>query len=258
MALFNILISPLNAFPWVINGLMEAWVSTKRIQAFLKLSELDLDQYYANMSDTVREEHDQNSNACSSPGADSQQSEAFEKKSEVGITVTETPKCGSPDSNRLEPTVSGASLHVINNRDLRDHDAAVSPHSPSWEDRHGYLQGSPAVRGGRRRNRVVIVRNGCFTWTRRDGEGARDNGHDSGGGGEKIEKGERSGKVSVLTEENADSGEVASPVEWTLSDLNFTIYSVNFRIQYVVVTSTCTCTMYFTCVCMLDHVLCIL
>lgn len=53
MALFSILISPLNAFPWVINGLMEAWVSTKRIQAFLKLSELDIDQYYASMADTI-------------------------------------------------------------------------------------------------------------------------------------------------------------------------------------------------------------
>ena len=53
MTLFSILISPLNAFPWVISGLMEAWVSTKRIQAFLELGELDLDQYCANMRGTV-------------------------------------------------------------------------------------------------------------------------------------------------------------------------------------------------------------
>ena len=39
VALFSILISPLNAFPWVINGLVEAWVSTKRVQAFLNLTE---------------------------------------------------------------------------------------------------------------------------------------------------------------------------------------------------------------------------
>lgn len=231
MALFSILISPLNAFPWVINGLMEAWVSTKRIQAFLKLNELDLDQYYANMSDTVGKECDQSSNACSSPGADSQQSEAFEKKSEVGITVTEAPTCGSPDSSRLEPTViSGSTLHVTdNNRELRDHGAAVSPHSPSWEDRHSYLQGSPAVRGGKRKNRVVVVRNGYFTWTRRYGERAkdpRDGGGDSGSGEKKEEKGERSGKVSASAGENADSAETASPVEWVLSDLDFTIYSV--------------------------------
>ena len=46
LALFNILISPLNAFPWVINGMMEAWVSTKRVNAFLQLEEQDLLEYY--------------------------------------------------------------------------------------------------------------------------------------------------------------------------------------------------------------------
>ncbi|XP_078671973.1 ATP-binding cassette sub-family C member 10-like [Branchiostoma floridae x Branchiostoma belcheri] len=47
VALFNMLISPLNAFPWVINGLMEAWVSVKRLQAFLQLREIDLLSYYS-------------------------------------------------------------------------------------------------------------------------------------------------------------------------------------------------------------------
>ncbi|KAJ7321461.1 Multidrug resistance-associated protein 7 [Desmophyllum pertusum] len=46
VALFNMLISPLNAFPWVLNGLMEAWVSVQRIQAFLSLDNLDLTGYY--------------------------------------------------------------------------------------------------------------------------------------------------------------------------------------------------------------------
>lgn len=46
VALFNMLISPLNAFPWVLNGLMEAWVSLNRIQAFLSLENLDLTGYY--------------------------------------------------------------------------------------------------------------------------------------------------------------------------------------------------------------------
>ena len=228
MALFSILISPLNSFPWVINGLMEAWVSTKRIQAFLKLSELDLDQYYADMADTVGEEYDRASNACSSPGADSQHSEAFERKSEVGgVTVTVTPTCDTPGSNGLEPTVSGASL-TVNNRELhvRDHGVAVSPHSPSLDDRHGYFQGSPAVRGGRRRNRVVVVRSGCFTWTRRDGERAKDPHDDDGVSSGEKKEGERKERNEV-TSLKADSVEVVSPVEWTLSDLNFTIYSVN-------------------------------
>ena len=40
------LISPLNAFPWVLNGLIEAWVSLKRVQSFLQMEELDLSAYY--------------------------------------------------------------------------------------------------------------------------------------------------------------------------------------------------------------------
>ena len=40
------LIGPLNAFPWVINGVVESWVSVKRLQAFIQLEELDLQQYY--------------------------------------------------------------------------------------------------------------------------------------------------------------------------------------------------------------------
>jgi ATP-binding cassette subfamily C (CFTR/MRP) protein 10 len=38
MALFNMLISPLNAFPWVIGGLVEAWVSLKRVRKLIQVS----------------------------------------------------------------------------------------------------------------------------------------------------------------------------------------------------------------------------
>ena len=41
------LISPLNAFPWVLNGLMEAWVSLKRVQKFLSIEEFDSEKYYS-------------------------------------------------------------------------------------------------------------------------------------------------------------------------------------------------------------------
>jgi hypothetical protein len=37
LALFNVLIAPLNAFPWVVNGVVEAMVSLKRIQTYLLL-----------------------------------------------------------------------------------------------------------------------------------------------------------------------------------------------------------------------------
>ncbi|XP_076314216.1 LOW QUALITY PROTEIN: ATP-binding cassette sub-family C member 10-like [Tachypleus tridentatus] len=46
VALFNMLIMPLNAFPWVLNGLMEAWVSLNRVQKFLQTQDLHLDEYY--------------------------------------------------------------------------------------------------------------------------------------------------------------------------------------------------------------------
>lgn len=41
------LISPLNSFPWVINGLAQAWVSLKRIQKFLNLENLNWLGYYS-------------------------------------------------------------------------------------------------------------------------------------------------------------------------------------------------------------------
>lgn len=41
------LISPLNSFPWVINGLVEAWVSLKRVEKFICLKNSDTSQYYS-------------------------------------------------------------------------------------------------------------------------------------------------------------------------------------------------------------------
>jgi len=37
---------PLNAFPWVINGMMEAWVSLKRLQRYMNLNSVCWTQYY--------------------------------------------------------------------------------------------------------------------------------------------------------------------------------------------------------------------
>uniref|UniRef100_A0A1B0CZD8 ABC-type xenobiotic transporter n=1 Tax=Phlebotomus papatasi TaxID=29031 RepID=A0A1B0CZD8_PHLPP len=47
VALLNMLISPLNAFPWVLNGLTEAWVSLKRVQELMSLPNVDLTQFYS-------------------------------------------------------------------------------------------------------------------------------------------------------------------------------------------------------------------
>jgi len=46
LALFNVLISPLNSFPWVLNGLVEAVVSVRRLQGFLSSWETKSDWAY--------------------------------------------------------------------------------------------------------------------------------------------------------------------------------------------------------------------
>ncbi|GFZ04617.1 multidrug resistance-associated protein 11 [Actinidia rufa] len=43
LALFNSLISPLNSFPWVINGLIDAIISIRRLSRFLSCSEHELE-----------------------------------------------------------------------------------------------------------------------------------------------------------------------------------------------------------------------
>ncbi|KFU84875.1 Multidrug resistance-associated protein 7 [Chaetura pelagica] len=47
LALVEMLILPLNNFPWVLNGTLEAKVSLDRIQRFLELVDQDLEAYYA-------------------------------------------------------------------------------------------------------------------------------------------------------------------------------------------------------------------
>lgn len=47
VALLNLLIGPLNAFPWVLNGLAEAWVSLKRVQELIDLGNVDFSKYYS-------------------------------------------------------------------------------------------------------------------------------------------------------------------------------------------------------------------
>lgn len=46
MALINLLIMPLNAFPWTLSGLVEAWVSLGRLGQFFALNEIDNNDYY--------------------------------------------------------------------------------------------------------------------------------------------------------------------------------------------------------------------
>ncbi|XP_071395438.1 ATP-binding cassette sub-family C member 10 [Centroberyx affinis] len=50
LALVGMLILPLNCFPWVLNGILEAKVSLERIQRFLQLANQDLNAYYSLVS----------------------------------------------------------------------------------------------------------------------------------------------------------------------------------------------------------------
>uniref|UniRef100_A0A8C3SU25 ABC-type xenobiotic transporter n=4 Tax=Chelydra serpentina TaxID=8475 RepID=A0A8C3SU25_CHESE len=52
LALVGMLILPLNNFPWVLNGILDAKVSLDRIQRFLELSDQDLQAYYTTGMET--------------------------------------------------------------------------------------------------------------------------------------------------------------------------------------------------------------
>lgn len=47
VALLNLLIGPLNSFPWILNGLMESFVSLKRVQQLINLDNINLSEYYS-------------------------------------------------------------------------------------------------------------------------------------------------------------------------------------------------------------------
>ena len=239
MALFSILISPLNAFPWVINGLMEAWVSTKRIQAFLKLSELDWDQYYSDMHDTLANTPpDDDRASTSSPGSDSQQNLTPEKAAPGESTAEVCVHASLQDSSPREERRREPVLVKMEGADEEEeiYVGSQSPVGASRED-SGNIYAAFEERRSRgrkrqRRHRVIVVRHGVFTWSRKDGERASGSGEDGDGGdgeGGAEKKEEDETKPSTL-EETADSTEIASPVEWMLSDVNFTIFSVSITL----------------------------
>ena len=58
IALFAMLTSPLNAFPWVLNGLVESLVSIKRIGDFLSLKKLDRGAYFSPREEVADVEHE--------------------------------------------------------------------------------------------------------------------------------------------------------------------------------------------------------
>lgn len=60
VALLNLLIGPLNAFPWVLNGLMEAFVSLKRVQELIDLENIDFTKYYTRLTSSFSQKSNEN------------------------------------------------------------------------------------------------------------------------------------------------------------------------------------------------------
>lgn len=58
LTLINMLIFPLNAYPWVINGTLEGWVSLKRIQELMDIQVVDYQKVYEKFATDDRNEDD--------------------------------------------------------------------------------------------------------------------------------------------------------------------------------------------------------
>ena len=58
LTLINMLIFPLNAYPWVINGTLEGWVSLKRIQELMDIQVVDYQKIYEKFATDDRNEDD--------------------------------------------------------------------------------------------------------------------------------------------------------------------------------------------------------
>lgn len=142
LALFNILISPLNAFPWVINGLMEAWVSIKRVNAFLQLEELSLTKYYCQ--------------GIASPDSRGRLCNEVSKKGTVNASESSYHYCSSTDLVSGEATTHAVSIHGGSFTWTREEDESSpdTPHPASTasargdEDSHARSKNMASAGGG--------------------------------------------------------------------------------------------------------------
>ncbi|XP_067441604.1 ATP-binding cassette sub-family C member 10 isoform X1 [Thunnus thynnus] len=106
LALVGMLIVPLNAFPWVLNGVLEAKVSLERIQRFFKLTNQDLQAYYA----LVSPEDSQTSVLLSQGKFSWQQPDSLDHNKE---RETETGAKGSLQLHSLNLHITKGSLVVV-------------------------------------------------------------------------------------------------------------------------------------------------
>ena len=97
LALFNVLIAPLNSFPWVLNGTVEAVVSVRRLQGFLSSWESKSDWAYEAKQ---AEQHN--------PGADPESAlvEAQRIALAEGLTLENALPMSRADSSDLYTTIN--------------------------------------------------------------------------------------------------------------------------------------------------------
>lgn len=123
LALFNVLIAPLNSFPWVLNGTVEAVVSVRRLQGFLSSWETKSDWAYE--SKQTEQQH-------SGAGPEDALVEAQRIALAEGLTLESALSMSRADSSDLYTTInmerlpSGALPRYMSN----------APSFASWSPMH--------------------------------------------------------------------------------------------------------------------------
>lgn len=109
LALFNVLISPLNSFPWVLNGIVEAVVSVRRLQGFLSSWESKSDWAYELES----------LEAAPAPGAIPESALPQHQRNALAEGLTsESPQMARADSSDLYTTINMERLPSLSPRVL--------------------------------------------------------------------------------------------------------------------------------------------
>ncbi|KAL0266611.1 UNVERIFIED_CONTAM: hypothetical protein PYX00_009106 [Menopon gallinae] len=110
LALLNMLIAPLNAFPWILNGLTEAWVSLKRVQRFFDEKDSNLKDYFD--QEPVEKRMSYRLNDCTFNWSEEEESEVNKDKEKRDPKITKSVLCFKTKSSgkrKLDPEEAGSS-----------------------------------------------------------------------------------------------------------------------------------------------------
>ncbi|KAK9791817.1 hypothetical protein WJX73_008914 [Symbiochloris irregularis] len=151
LALFNVLIAPLNAFPWVINGIVEAVVSVRRLQKFLLLPEIKATWAYSQAQDSAP-------SIPSGPTASGVQPSSSYRTSPLRSSRQPDVSQSSSDSQ------SHTSDVVVDVPDLRSHSPQLGGHAVD------HSTSSVPMAGGQP---VLRMREAAFAWAKASGKNGR-------------------------------------------------------------------------------------